>query len=193
MDRSGYPLVYPANLARLRHSHLCNGHSVVIAAEITIQLKAGRSSLAYVSREIEHARLVHPLFLLVKPHPRSTPRHPSTSLSPSVSLLLFSPFIGRCSLLLLAGSSFVTSNTREQGSSRVVDRIVVRAEECSSFVSSENPYRVRVVDIIPSPFLVYVQPPPTSLDGLSPPHRSRGSCGLGKRRPFRVLSRLSAG
>lgn len=101
--------VYPANLARPLHSHPCNGHSIVIAAKITIQLKAGRSSLAYVSQEIEHARLVHPLFPPSPTH--ATPIH--------VSLLFFSLSLCRYTSAgkLLLASSFVASNTREQGSS----------------------------------------------------------------------------
>ena len=79
-----------------------------------------------------------------------------THVSLSFSFLLFSLFIGvLANLLVLAGSSFVTSNTREQGSSRAVDRIGIVARECSSFVSSENPYRklrVRVVGSTPSSF-----------------------------------------
>ena len=79
-----------------------------------------------------------------------------THVSLSFSFLLFSLFIGvLANLLVLAASSFVTSNTREQGSSRAVDRIGIVARECSSFVSSENPYRklrVRVVSSTPSSF-----------------------------------------
>lgn len=126
------------------HSHPCNGHSIVIAAKITIP---AQTRPFFLGRD----RACSPCILSFHAN------HPS----------LFLPFD------VTRDSSFVLLSSHRTRESKV-DRAVERSH-CygNALLSSRVKIHIATPGTPPSLLPVYMQPPPTSLDGLSP-HRSRG-------------------